>query len=149
MLTNITHRWPSLGDPVPASLQSVRMSANITLSINDILVRLLYRLYDADSGSISINGQPVGDVMLESLRRAIAIVPQDTVLFHDTLYYNIQYGNPAASEEEVWKSWLIADIKFALGHRSSQVSGPTSIDHRHAIRLSDNRRRERSQTVRR
>lgn len=66
------------------------------------IVRLLYRLYEADSdGCISINGQNIIDVQLESLRKSIAIVPQDSVLFHDTLLYNIHYGNPEASLDEV------------------------------------------------
>ena len=71
------------------------------------IVRLLYRLYDAQSGSVAINGQNITDVKLDSLRRAIAIVPQDSVLFHDTIFYNIHYGNVQASEEEVSSHALI------------------------------------------
>lgn len=66
------------------------------------IVRLLYRLYDVKSGgNISINGQNISEVTLESLRKSIAIVPQDSVLFHDTLLYNIHYGRPDATLEEV------------------------------------------------
>ncbi len=65
------------------------------------LARLLYRFYDIDSGSICINGLDLRKLTQTSLRAAIAIVPQDTVLFNDTIYYNIQYGRPAASREEV------------------------------------------------
>ena len=65
------------------------------------LARLLYRFYDVGSGGISINGQDIRSVTQSSLRAAIGIVPQDTVLFNDTILYNIQYGRPDASREEV------------------------------------------------
>ena len=65
------------------------------------LIRLLYRLYDATSGRVTIDGQDVKQVQLESLRHAIAVVPQDTVLFNDTLGYNVHYGNLAAPWEKV------------------------------------------------
>ena len=65
------------------------------------LSRLLFRFYDATSGRISIDGRDIRDVSQKSLRRAIGIVPQDTVLFNDTIYYNIAYGRPEATREEV------------------------------------------------
>ena len=65
------------------------------------LSRLLFRFYDVDSGSIAIDGQDIREVTQASLRHAIGIVPQDTVLFNDTIEYNIAYGNPGASREEV------------------------------------------------
>jgi len=65
------------------------------------LARLLYRFYDVDGGAIRIDGQDVRAVTQQSLRRAIGIVPQDTVLFNDTVGYNIAYGRPGASAEEV------------------------------------------------
>ena len=65
------------------------------------LSRLLYRFYDVDRGRISIDGRDIRDLAQESLRRAIAIVPQDTVLFNDSIYYNILYGRPDASREQV------------------------------------------------
>lgn len=65
------------------------------------LARLLYRFYDLDAGRILIDGQDVRGVSQGSLRRAIGIVPQDTVLFNDTVAYNIAYGRPGASREEV------------------------------------------------
>jgi ATP-binding cassette subfamily B protein len=65
------------------------------------LSRLLFRFYDVDSGSISIDGQDIRNVTQSSLRAAIGIVPQDTVLFNDTIYYNIAYGRPGAMREEV------------------------------------------------
>jgi ATP-binding cassette subfamily B protein len=65
------------------------------------LSRLLFRFYDVNSGRILIDGQDIRDVTQASLRKAIGIVPQDTVLFNDTIYYNIAYGNPEASREQV------------------------------------------------
>ncbi|MDB5864825.1 MAG: metal transporter permease [Betaproteobacteria bacterium] len=65
------------------------------------LARLLYRFYDVSAGSLSINGVDIRDLKQTSLRGAIGIVPQDTVLFNDTIHYNIQYGRPDAAPEEV------------------------------------------------
>ena len=65
------------------------------------LARLLYRFYDVSSGAIRINGHDLRQLSQDSLRTAIGIVPQDTVLFNDSLFYNIQYGRPAATREEV------------------------------------------------
>ncbi|MFN3295201.1 ABCB family ABC transporter ATP-binding protein/permease [Caldimonas sp.] len=65
------------------------------------LARLLFRFYDVDAGRITIDGQDIRQVTQASLRRAIGIVPQDTVLFNDTIEYNIAYGRPGASHEEV------------------------------------------------
>ena len=65
------------------------------------LSRLLFRFYDVNDGSISIDGQDIRSVTQASLRAAIGIVPQDTVLFNDTIYYNIAYGRPTASRDEV------------------------------------------------
>ncbi|WP_249352372.1 MULTISPECIES: ABC transporter ATP-binding protein/permease [unclassified Rudaea] len=65
------------------------------------LSRLLYRFYDVDGGAIRIDGQDIRSVTQDSLRNAIGIVPQDTVLFNDSIYYNIAYGKPEATREEV------------------------------------------------
>jgi ATP-binding cassette subfamily B protein len=65
------------------------------------IVRLLYRFYDPQQGRILIDGQDIRTVTQHSLRKAIGIVPQDTVLFNDTIYHNIAYGNPEASEDAV------------------------------------------------
>jgi ATP-binding cassette subfamily B protein len=65
------------------------------------LARLLYRFYDINSGAITIDGQELRSVTQISLRRAIGIVPQDTVLFNDTVEYNIAYGRPGATRAEV------------------------------------------------
>jgi ATP-binding cassette subfamily B protein len=74
------------------------------------LVRLLFRFYDVTGGSISIDGQDIRDVSQESLRAAIGIVPQDTVLFNDSLYYNIAYGKPDATREQVEEAARAAHI---------------------------------------
>jgi ATP-binding cassette, subfamily B, heavy metal transporter len=65
------------------------------------LARLLYRFYDVNGGGISVDGQDIRTVTQATLRAAIGIVPQDTVLFNDTVEYNIAYGKPGASREEV------------------------------------------------
>jgi ATP-binding cassette subfamily B protein len=65
------------------------------------LARLLYRFYDIDAGHIRIDGLDLREVTQKTLRAAIGIVPQDTVLFNDSIFYNIQYGRPDASREEV------------------------------------------------
>jgi ABC-type transport system involved in Fe-S cluster assembly fused permease/ATPase subunit len=65
------------------------------------IARLLFRFYDADSGAILIDGRDIRDVTQESVRAAIGVVPQDTVLFNDTIYYNIAYGRPGAGRAEV------------------------------------------------
>lgn len=65
------------------------------------LYRLLYRFYQLKSGHIRIDGQDIEDISLESLRKVISVVPQDTVLFNDTIGYNIHYGNLNATMEEV------------------------------------------------
>ncbi|MBC3882534.1 ABC transporter ATP-binding protein/permease [Undibacterium sp. LX40W] len=75
------------------------------------LSRLLFRFYDIRSGQIAIDGQNIMDVTQHSLRQAIGIVPQDTVLFNDTIAYNIAYGKPGATQEEV-----IAVAKAAYIH---------------------------------
>jgi len=80
------------------------------------LARLLFRFYDVDAGAIAIDGQDLREVTQLSLRRAIGVVPQDTVLFNDTIYYNIAYGRAGASREEVEEAARAASIHdFILG----------------------------------
>ncbi len=74
------------------------------------LSRLLFRFYDVGSGSILIDGQDIRTVTQASLRACIGIVPQDTVLFNDSIYYNIAYGRPDASREEVLQAAQSAHI---------------------------------------
>ncbi|TVR83604.1 MAG: ABC transporter ATP-binding protein/permease [Rhodospirillales bacterium] len=72
--------------------------------------RLLYRFYDPSEGAIRIDGQDIRDVTQASLRAAIGIVPQDTVLFNDTILYNIAYGRPDASHGEIERAAQLARI---------------------------------------
>lgn len=98
------------------------------------LSRLLYRFYDVDAGKIYIDEQAINTVTLESLRQAIAIVPQDTVLFNTSIRENIAYGNPTASENEIDKAISLAHLdgfiasldkgdKTLVGERGLKVSG--------------------------
>jgi len=72
--------------------------------------RLLYRFYDVSGGRITIDGQDLRDVTQDSLRAAIGMVPQDTVLFNDTIAYNIRYGRPDATDEEVREAARMAQV---------------------------------------
>src|SRR5439155_15131637 len=74
------------------------------------IARLLYRFYDPTAGRISIDGQDITAVQQASLRAAIGIVPQDTVLFNDTIEYNIAYGRPGATHEEIVAAARLAQI---------------------------------------
>ena len=74
------------------------------------LSRLLFRFYDVGGGGISIDGLDIRAITQSSLRQALGIVPQDTVLFNDTIYYNIAYGRPDASREEVIEAARLAHI---------------------------------------
>jgi len=96
--------------------------------------RLLYRFYEVSGGRILIDGQDIAAVTQKSLRAAIGMVPQDTVLFNDTIRYNIRYGRPGASDEEVEAAAKLAQIhKFVLslpkgydsmvGERGLKLSG--------------------------
>ena len=96
--------------------------------------RILYRFYDIQSGRVTIDGQDIRDVTQASLRRAIGIVPQDTVLFNDTIAYNIAYGRIGASDEEVLEAARLAQIdpfirelpqgyESMVGERGLKLSG--------------------------
>jgi ABC-type transport system involved in Fe-S cluster assembly fused permease/ATPase subunit len=98
------------------------------------LARLLYRFYDVSGGAVRINGGDVRDLRQSSLRAAIGIVPQDTVLFNDTIYYNIQYGKPDATREDVLEAARAAHIhefieslpdkyEARVGERGLKLSG--------------------------
>jgi ATP-binding cassette, subfamily B, heavy metal transporter len=98
------------------------------------LSRLLFRFYDIQSGSIKIDGQDIRDVTQQSLRAALGMVPQDTVLFNDTIYYNIAYGKPDAPEALVHQAADLAQIsdlvtrlpdgyKSMVGERGLKLSG--------------------------
>ena len=98
------------------------------------IARLLFRFYDVTGGSIAIDGQDIRDVTQQSLRAAIGIVPQDTVLFNETIHYNIAYGRPEASPEEVMDAARMAHIldfieqlpagwETQVGERGLKLSG--------------------------
>jgi len=98
------------------------------------LARLLYRFYDVNGGAVLVNGVDIRDLTQSSLRAAIGIVPQDTVLFNDTIYYNIHYGRPDASREEVIAAAQAAHIhdfiqslpegyEAKVGERGLKLSG--------------------------
>ena len=98
------------------------------------LARLLYRFYDVTGGAVRVNGVDIRDATQSSLRAAIGIVPQDTVLFNDTIYYNIQYGRPDATREEVVAAAQAAHIhdfiqslpegyEAKVGERGLKLSG--------------------------
>jgi ATP-binding cassette subfamily B protein len=90
------------------------------------LARLLYRFYDPTKGRILIDGQPIADVNQRSLRAAVGIVPQDTVLFNDTIGYNIAYGRSEASTadvEEAAKGAAIDEFVKALPHGYESMVG--------------------------
>ena len=96
--------------------------------------RLLYRFYDVTQGTVAIDGQDLKQVTQASLRQQIGMVPQDTVLFNDTIAYNIRYGRPSASEEEVREAARMAQIadfieqlpdgfETQVGERGLKLSG--------------------------
>ncbi len=98
------------------------------------LARLLFRFYEVNSGRVTINGADIREVVQTSLRAAIGIVPQDTVLFNDTILYNIHYGRPDASLEEVIEAAKAAHIhefieslpekyESRVGERGLKLSG--------------------------
>ena len=98
------------------------------------LSRLLYRFYDATGGAIRINGHDLRNLKQGSLRAAIGIVPQDTVLFNDTIFYNINYGRPEASRDEVFAAARAAQLhgfieslplkyETRVGERGLKLSG--------------------------
>ncbi|ADP15644.1 ABC transporter transmembrane region family protein 2 [Achromobacter xylosoxidans A8] len=98
------------------------------------IARLLFRFYDADGGAILIDGQDVREVTQASLRAAIGVVPQDTVLFNDTILYNIGYGRPGATEGEIQAAARLAHIhdlimampdgyQTMVGERGLKLSG--------------------------
>jgi ATP-binding cassette subfamily B (MDR/TAP) protein 7 len=74
------------------------------------VLRLLFRFYEIDQGRITIDGQDLREIQLESLRRAIGVVPQDTPLFHSDILHNIRYGRLDASDEEVKEAARKAEV---------------------------------------
>jgi ATP-binding cassette, subfamily B, heavy metal transporter len=130
-------------DPRRPILQDVsfRVAPGDTLAIvgpsgagKSTIARLLFRFYDVDDGAIRIDGQDLRDVTQASVRRAIGVVPQDTVLFNDSVRYNIGYGRPSAGENEIHEAARLARIhdfvsalpdgyRANVGERGLKLSG--------------------------
>lgn len=98
------------------------------------VVRLLYRFYDPQSGTISIDGQNIQEVQIESLRKSVGVVPQDTPLFHADVMHNVRYGRLDATDEEVMEATRKANVdqaiarlpegfKTMVGERGLMISG--------------------------
>lgn len=96
--------------------------------------RLLFRFYNSEAGTIQVDGHDVQDVTIDSLRRHIGVVPQDTVLFNETLMYNLKYANPSATDEQVYAACQAASIhdkiltfpdgyQTKVGERGLRLSG--------------------------
>ncbi|PKQ02571.1 MAG: metal ABC transporter permease [Alphaproteobacteria bacterium HGW-Alphaproteobacteria-12] len=120
---------------------SFRVPAGRTLAIvgpsgagKSTIARILFRFYDVSDGAVRIDGQNIRDVRQDTLRAAIGMVPQDTVLFNDTIRYNIRYGRPDASEDEVKDAARLAHVagfieqlpggyETRVGERGLKLSG--------------------------
>jgi len=118
-----------------------KVSAGQTLAVvgasgsgKSTLVKLLFRFYEPTSGAIKIDNQDINQISQLSLRQAIGIVPQDTVLFNDSIWENIRYGNPSASDEAVWQAISMAylddfiaelpdGVSTQVGERGLKLSG--------------------------
>ncbi|MBV8888755.1 MAG: ABC transporter ATP-binding protein/permease [Alphaproteobacteria bacterium] len=130
-------------DPRRRILENVdfRVAPGATIAIvgpsgagKSTIARLLFRFFDVDAGAIEIDGQDIRGVTQDSLRRAIGVVPQDTVLFNDTILYNIAYGRPGASRAEIEQAARLARIhdfiaalpdgyQTMVGERGLKLSG--------------------------
>uniref|UniRef100_G3Q2L6 Iron-sulfur clusters transporter ABCB7, mitochondrial n=1 Tax=Gasterosteus aculeatus aculeatus TaxID=481459 RepID=G3Q2L6_GASAC len=78
------------------------------------IVRLLFRFYETQQGNIYIAGQNIRDISLDSLRKSLGVIPQDAVLFHNTIFYNLQYGNINATPEQVYQVARLAGLHDAI-----------------------------------
>lgn len=101
------------------------------------MIRLLFRLYEPTSGRIVLDGVPISDLSLSSLRRSIAVVPQDTVLFHDTLANNIAFGKYGATRAEIEEAARIANLHNFV---SRQPDGYETIVGERGLKLSGGER---------
>jgi ATP-binding cassette, subfamily B, heavy metal transporter len=141
---NFTYEMAKAGDTVAARQilhnVSFEIPAGKTVAVvgpsgsgKSTLARLLYRFYDVQSGSISIAGQEIRSVTQASVRRSIGIVPQDTVLFNDTVEYNIAYGKPGSTRAEVEAAAQAARIH---GFISASPKGYDTIVGERGLKLS-------------
>lgn len=111
------------------------------------ILKLLFRFYDVDAGAVKIDGIDVRDITVASLRSQFGVVPQDTILFNDTIMYNLIYSKPDATEQEVYHACKSASIydrirafpagfETTVGERGLKLSG----GERQRVRLDDARR---------
>lgn len=91
------------------------------------MIRLLYRFIEPKSGNILINGQDISMVELQSLRKQIAIVPQDSVLFHNTIGFNINYGDISKSQDDVVLAARMAEIHESISRWPKQYETQVSV----------------------
>lgn len=130
--THTTHTYPT--HPVTPATPTPQVSFQVpggstvafvgaTGSGKSTLTRLLFRFFDVTGGAITIDGQDVRGVTQSSLRAAIGMVPQDCVLFNDTIRYNIQYGNMAAGFKDVEAAAEAACIHETITTRFPKVGG--------------------------
>jgi ATP-binding cassette subfamily B protein len=133
---NVSFCYPSKTTPVFENLSvSIRAGERVALvghsgSGKTTFVRMIQRLYDAQAGRIAIDGQNVMDVTQSSLRSAVAVVPQDPILFHRTIRENIAYGRPDAKNDEVVDAALqasIHDFVMSLPERYDTLVGERGI----------------------
>jgi ATP-binding cassette, subfamily B, heavy metal transporter len=98
------------------------------------MIKLLYRLFDIDQGQILIDGQDISQITQESLHNSMSVVPQEPILFDNTIWFNISYANPQASKKQVWKAIKFAQLdkfitalpkkeKTIVGERGVKLSG--------------------------
>lgn len=138
---NVQFAYPSDKDKLILQDISFEVPAGKTMAIvspsgggKSTICRLLFRFYDIPSGKISVDGTDVTRLRQKELRSQIGIVPQDTVLFNDTVFYNISYGKIGATEEEVYRAAQLAGIhdrilsfpdgyKTVVGERGLRLSG--------------------------
>jgi ATP-binding cassette subfamily B protein len=97
------------------------------------LVKLLFRFYDPAAGRVSIDGQDISTVTLHSLRQAIGIVPQDTVLFNDSIFENVRYGRPGASDADVEEAIRLAHLEDFI---AQLPAGPGTLVGERGLKLS-------------
>ena len=120
----------SLFPPTPIS--------SIYICSKSTIVRLLYRFYDPLEGRILIGGNDIRDVTMDSVRQTVGIVPQDSVLFHNSIFYNVAYGRLSATENEVMQAIRLADLEASInsmplkyetqvGERGLKLSGTAGV----------------------
>jgi ATP-binding cassette subfamily B protein len=127
---NVSFRYPGASDPVVADL-SFELEPGKTTAIigatgsgKTTIVNLVPRLYDASTGSVSIDGVNVKDIDEDVLWQAIGLVPQKSYLFSGTVASNLRYGNPDATDEELWQALKIAQADDFVSEMPEQLEEP-------------------------